>query len=50
MLNFISYVVESKDSTKTQKHTQSTNPVQISEWVGLTSLPPTIVDPGDANW
>ena len=37
MLNFISYVVESKDSTKTAQHSQQSNPVQISEWVGLTS-------------
>lgn len=49
MLNFISYVVESKDSTKTQKHSQQINPVQLIEWVGLTSSPLAIVDPGDAN-
>lgn len=50
MLNFISYVVDSKDSTKTPKHSQQINPVQVSEWVGLTSLPLAVVDPGDANW
>ena len=50
MLNFISYVVESKDSTKTAQHSQQSNPVQISEWVGLTSLPLAVVNPGDANW